>query len=292
MAKKFNYFFILGFFLFIGYSAIHFEKPVPVQLYANNFKHLVCKELNRAKSSIDLVTYGLSDPEILALLDKKKTAGLHVSALCDARSSPRHPLLTRVKKSGLNHAKIAIIDDHLTYLGSANFTSTSLELHHNCMLGIDSKEVAQFYKQAIKNTIGGHLSWKNLDLYMLPEKTALNAVLQLLDEAKDTIQVAMFTLSHPKIIEKLEHAQKRGVNVKVIIDRYTKQPKTELSLCHAEGPALLHHKWALIDHKHLIVGSTNWTKAGFTKNFEAFAILRDLSDCELKTCKMLWKTLI
>lgn len=200
-------------------------------------------------------------------------------------------MTTRIKKSGLNHAKIAIIDNHLTYLGSANFTTTSLEMHHNCVLGIDSEKVAVFFKQMIDEKTGGHLAWENLDLYMLPEKTALDSILQLLDGASHSIKVAMFTLSHPKIISSLENALSRGVHVELYIDRYTRQPKTKLEICHTKGPGLLHHKWALIDDQHLVIGSSNWTKAAFTKNREAFAIIRYLSQKQLSDCRILWKQL-
>ncbi|MCB1108694.1 MAG: hypothetical protein KDK44_03480 [Chlamydiia bacterium] len=238
-----------------------------------------------------MITYGLSDPEILKLLDSKKNQGLDVFALCDQRSTPKHPGITRIKKPGLNHAKIAVVDDHLSLFGSANLTTTSLELHHNCVMGIESESVATFFKSSITNQTNGALSWQNLQLWMLPDKTAFFALLDLIDQAEKSIKVAMFTLSHPELIEALEKAQQRGVTVNLYLDRYTRQPHTKLSINHTKGPGLLHHKWALVDDRHLAMGSANWTKAAFTKNREVLVIIRNLPPAQVRVCQKLWNDL-
>ncbi|MGH2611481.1 MAG: phospholipase D-like domain-containing protein, partial [Rhabdochlamydiaceae bacterium] len=45
----------------------------------------------------------------------------------------------------------------------------------------------------------------------------------------------------------------------------------------SSGLPLLHHKWAYIDHKELILGSTNWTEAAFRKNEDVLLFLKPLS---------------
>ena len=247
-------------------------------------KRILCKALKSATSSITLISYGITDPTILKLLEAKKQAGMDIFALCDKRSSINHPLLTVIKKSGLTHAKILTIDDHLTFLGSANLTLPSLEMHENFLISIQSKPLTKTLKEMIEQNKTGHIEDNNIHLWLLPCKEALKALIREIDEAKSSIELCLFTLSHPQLIQALEQASTRGVSVNIFLDRYTKSPKTTLNIRKSRGPELLHHKWALIDSKTLVCGSVNWTQAGFSKNREILAIIKTLPTHLVKKC--------
>jgi phosphatidylserine/phosphatidylglycerophosphate/cardiolipin synthase-like enzyme len=44
----------------------------------------------------------------------------------------------------------------------------------------------------------------------------------------------------------------------------------------SQGQQLLHHKWMLADDL-LVLGSANWTKAGFSANQDFFVVFRSLT---------------
>lgn len=252
------------------------------------------RAIKGAKSSIALQIYDLTDPSILELLEAKKREGLEVTIFHDKhghlpKALEGHP----VKCRGLMHRKILIIDEELILLGTANFTTQSLKMHDNLVLGLWHPELAQFLKKE-----RGAFKSADLSAYLLPDEEALRALGSCIDSAAKTIQVAIFTLTHQELVGKLAQAQKRGVSVSVAVDRYTAMgasKKAILQLQNAgaevllnQGSQLLHHKWALIDGKTLAMGSANWTAAAFGKNQDCLLILENLMPGHQKVIKNLW----
>jgi len=109
-----------------------------------------------------------------------------------------------------------------------------------------------------------------------------NEIISLLDNAKTEIKIEMFEFSYKPIKESLARAKNRGVDVKVILDRQSSQNKDTFDFLEKNGmyvkwaPSkfnLLHSKFAIIDKKTVLVGSTNWSKNGMQKNREASVII-------------------
>ena len=233
------------------------------------------------------MAYGFSDPHILKIIRAKREAGVEIHTLCDARGSLKHPDINRVKGTGLMHTKLAVVDKTLVLLGSANLTPTSLEMHHNCVLGIDSAELAAFFRSDQKIFVD-----QRFKVWRLPEPSALPVLIETIDQAQHSVKAALFNLTHPELIAALGRAQDRGVMVTVILDRYTRNSRLDPSihLRKSSGPELMHNKWALIDDDALIIGSANWTKAAFSKNREILAMIK-LNSKQQATCKRIWATL-
>jgi len=139
--------------------------------------------------------------------------------------------------------------------------------------------------------------------FFLPdfEKKALEALCDSLDQAQETIVCALFTLTHPLLIEKLIAAKKRGVHVFLAIDRNAAHGSSRkalerlkeagISILKGTNNTLLHHKWAWIDQRTFIVGSANWTQAAFEKNQDFILVLNHLHKKEQKALNRLWKRL-
>ncbi len=249
--------------------------------------------MQNANTSISLQIYELSDPAILSLLKKKHREGVDVKIFHDKkRTLPKELPAYPVKTRGLMHRKILVIDEALVLLGTANFTTQSLKMHDNLILGLWHPELAT--KLEGNFAVGS----MRIGCYLLPNVEAIKALEKCLEDARQSIQVAMFTLTHPSLVGKLAEAQKRGVTVSVAIDRYTamgasRKAVEQLQAAGAEillnrGSQLLHHKWALIDSKTLVLGSANWTAAAFAKNQDCLLILENLPSSERKVIKKIW----
>ena len=140
-------------------------------------------------------------------------------------------------------------------------------------------------------------------IWMLPDKTgeALEQLIEAIRGAKKSIHIAMFTLTHPRLVDALIEAFRRGVAVKCALDYYTGQGASlkegtrlhdaGIPLYMSLGQQLLHHKWADIDHEMLILGSANWTRAAFAHNMDCFMMLHPLNVQEKKKLCMVWKTI-
>ena len=293
MAKKFRAYAALIIFGAGLFGLLFFLSvpPLPAdgecKFYDRKLKVLFCRALKEAEKSIDMITFGLTDRDVLRILEKKAEI---VHAIADKRSTPKHPLIERRKKSGLTHAKVTLIDGELVLIGSANTTTSSLEMHRNFVMASRSKPLCAFLKRAcFDEELQGRYKIEGLEVWLTPDKRTPQRIIELIDGAKSRVQVIMFTLTHPEILDALQRAKGRGVRVELICDRYCKRPDIEHK--KGVGGALIHHKWAVIDESTLICGSANWTKGAFARNRDILLIMKNLDAGKQRFCQRLWKSI-
>jgi cardiolipin synthase len=302
-------------FVFFLYKAVTPELPTashPCVFYATpcrqDLKLTLSEAIRSAKHSIFASFYGVTDREIIATLAQKAHSGVAVSIEYDRTASssfkghfpPTASIYPRRSK-GLMHRKILVIDQAKVFIGSANLTPSSLRHHSNFMIGLYSTPFARFLSNPPVNYFS--LEVLNAEMWLLPdtEQQALKRLLQLIQSATTSIQIAMFTLTHPQIVEALDAAMQRGVKVSLIVDFYSARGASKKSVdmlqkmgarIHlSQGPELFHHKWAIIDASVFAMGSANWTKAAFTKNEDFLFILSSLTNDQKKYLADLWEIL-
>lgn len=254
------------------YSSLVPPTSEKIQFYStescDDLKFLIGREIRKAKESIHLASFGLSDPEIETLLQTKEENGIKIEILADG---------SKRLGSGIMHRKVIAVDRELLLLGSTNLTLFSLEIHRNLVVAIRSREL---FTALLENT---PLHTDDFSYYPLPEMAgvALSHFIQTIDQAKSRIFAAIYTFTHPEILNAFIRAKERGVDVRVYLDRsMSRGASKELArkLLANNIPVktnlrdgLLHYKCALIDNTFLF-GSANWTKAAFAKNQEYLII--------------------
>lgn len=297
----------LGFFsnwLATRATAVEFPSSKTALLYSNQTGtdlHLLFLEaLSKAKQSIFLEMYAVTDPSIVKLLAAKRSNGIKVLIHTDKKASPgiKKKLPATVHEGrGLMHRKVVVIDGELVLLGSTNFTTASLRMHDNIVYATKNPDLANFFQ-----TSGPpwHYTSQDLSVWKLPEsgKSALDAACNLLSSAKRTIKVAMFTFTHMKLAAALVDAKNRGVDVQVALDHYTKEGSSKavaqflsangIAVMLSQGVQLLHHKWVWIDEEILLAGSANWTQSAFLKNKDLLFMLMLTDDLKEKM-RQLWE---
>ena len=124
------------------------DSTQPPRFYSNqtqqDLRLTLVDAIRKAKSSIHLVMFGLSDPAIMAALSRKEiplTVYYDPSASPNLFSSLSNAELHPVRGHGLMHQKILILDKETIFLGSANMTTASLTMHDNLVIGLDRKSV-------------------------------------------------------------------------------------------------------------------------------------------------------
>lgn len=297
------------------------EQSAPIRLYSNqagdDLRRTFTQAILGANESITCIIYSLTDEEIIAAFRKKAEEGVSVLIIADPvatqdaaeKLGPKVDLVPRRQK-GLMHNKLLVVDHKISWLGSANFTRDSLSLHANIVMGISSPVIASAIEDKAKSlSIKGHKIQplilatpdQTLELSFLPDDTkALHKVLSQIKSAQKTIKVAMFTFTHPELVEGLVAAHKRGVDVEVVIDsdssrktsskafeRFTNE---KMKVFASKRVGLLHEKMAIIDDNTLIMGSANWTRAAFGTNSENLCILSDLTSDQRSMLKEFWAT--
>lgn len=292
----------------------------PVELYSNqtndDLTELYRQAIASANSTITLSIYGLTDETIIQALSAKCKEGVSVHIVCDAKASrgisKRLPGATIVRRfgKGLMHQKILIVDQSLIWLGSANLTHSSLNLHGNLVFGMNHPPLARaltlraksmddegaFIPLLHQETTAGN---QQLELWVLPDdQKAVKRMVALFRAAKKSIRVAMFTWTRTDFTQELSTAAKRGVKVEAVIDRnqgrgtgaeiVSMLEKEGIPVGLSNGQGLLHHKFVYIDETLLVNGSANWTKAAFQENDDYFAVIYPLTLKQQQKMNHLW----
>ncbi|WP_010501429.1 phospholipase D-like domain-containing protein [Paenibacillus elgii] len=115
-----------------------------------------------------------------------------------------------------------------------------------------------------------------------PEK----ALIDVINSAKETLDVAIYSITHPDIVAAIRDAKKRGVAVRVITDKTQSEGKAQGEALKILGSAgipmkinnhsgLMHLKVTIADKKVVTTGSFNYSKAASTKNDEVLVVIRD-----------------
>jgi phosphatidylserine/phosphatidylglycerophosphate/cardiolipin synthase-like enzyme len=255
---------------------------------------LYTKAIGASKESLILSIFSLTDQDMIDQL-KAVSVYLPLKIHYDPKYSKNlkniflPPVELKAKsKCRLMHHKILIIDKNLVFIGSSNLTPSSLLYHNNIVLGIHSPPLAEWLSLHIEEESVSFTTFCKealLSVYLMPDKKkeALTHLIKEIDQAKSSIQVALFSLTHPEIIGAFERAIARGVLVSILIDKTAMHSKiAHLPLSEYRGMELMHQKCCLIDNQTVILGSVNWTNAGFKYNKDILLIIKNLNTKELK----------
>ncbi|MGG0754305.1 phospholipase D family protein [Brevibacillus laterosporus] len=115
-----------------------------------------------------------------------------------------------------------------------------------------------------------------------PEKMLINVI----NSATSTLDIAIYSLTHPDIVKAIKDTRARGVSVRIITDEQQSGGKTQkeaLKFLSGAGipikinkhSGLQHLKVTLADGKIATTGSFNYSKAASTKNDEVLMVLYD-----------------
>ncbi len=284
----------------------------PFLLYTNqerlDLKRNFIKAFSKAQDEIIISVYSFTDKDVIQALNKKAELGLRIYIGVDRKQhrslskklSSKIELRTRPQK-GLMHEKIFLVDDTV-YVGSSNLTTTSLRMHDNLMVGLFNPPLKRALKNyLVEDTPFSTFNQEGLEFYSLPSKIALMRIVALIEESKKSLDIALFTFTHPLIAKAVIQAHLRGVKVRVLFDylshkgasRFIVESLREanIPIFHNRGMQLMHHKMALIDQDVLVIGSTNWTKSAFTRNQDDLLILSSLKKSETKKIRKIFRHL-
>ncbi len=130
-----------------------------------------------------------------------------------------------------------------------------------------------------------------------PESQCTPGIVDAINSAKSSIFVQAYSFTSAPIANALVAAKKRGVDVRVIIDKRTEETKGAKVKTLLTGnvpvlidvvPGIAHNKVMIIDDAYVLTGSFNFTQAADTRNVENILLLQDPELAKLY--KNNWKT--
>lgn len=294
----------------------------PAYLYSaqthNDLQHTLRGAILDAKKSVLLIIYTLTDKQIIDALNQKANEGLDIRIIYDGKECPflerkLHPQIKVLKRfgDGRMHLKILLVDSEQVWIGSSNMTADSLRMYGNLITGLVNPALGEFIlakslimKEEGKQEALTHREFLQenqlLEMWFLPDDNqAAKRIIQLINSAKKTVQVAMFTFTRHDFAEALIAAGKRGVKVELAMDHYSGNgaclrtvkylQNHGIPVFFSQGSPLFHYKMMIIDDSILVNGSANWTKAAFTENDDCFIVLHSLTLQQSQQLTDLWK---
>lgn len=271
---------------------------------AGELKDGLLKLIGSARRSIDAAIYSVGDGEVISALKEACDRGVALRMVTEAEEyqgqlADLDCLALRLDRNErLMHAKFMIIDHEVVWTGSANWTARSFYFNANTALEIWDRDLARAYEQEFTQMfragrygrakednnqeefqIAGVAAWA----YFAPSDGPRRVLLQLIGEAEEQIEIAMFYYTDDLLHKALVDALARGVELRAVWDfrGWENLRISEMDELLARGvgvidanPGLVHDKYAIIDGKIVITGSANWSRSGMSYNDEDLLVLR------------------
>ncbi|MCP4290561.1 MAG: endonuclease [bacterium] len=151
----------------------------------------------------------------------------------------------------------------------------------------NSKEVLTWVQETLKSVEPREKKTSSkLEVFFGPDKTIRTEILHQINITKKSIDICVFNITEDEYYDALIRAKKdRGVIIRVITDdekvddsygndsRKLKENGILVKVDSSEQH--MHHKFAVFDGRALVSGSTNWTHAGWKRNYENIIVSDD-----------------
>ncbi|WP_423127451.1 phospholipase D-like domain-containing protein [Gaoshiqia sp. Z1-71] len=137
-------------------------------------------------------------------------------------------------------------------------------------------------------------------VYFSPGTDILEIISDLLDQAKTSLDLCVFTITDSRLAEHILNAARRGVFIRIITDdRKTFDHGSAILNLNRAGISVkidhsqyhMHHKFGIIDKRIAFTGSFNWTYTASKHNQENLLVTSkyDITQQYLEEFEQLWK---
>jgi phosphatidylserine/phosphatidylglycerophosphate/cardiolipin synthase-like enzyme len=250
--------------------------------------------------------------EVRDLLVAKDQAGLDVHVVLDSKQQdlPYNTMAAELRQAGVTvtevdntsaadatmHNKFTVIDGRRVLTGSANYSTTALNISDEDLVTFDDAALAGRFELEFSELVAGtdvasvpYPSGARLEAWMGPEDGLYDHVVAALDGAQTSALCAMFTMNTAVLVQALIDAHDRGVTVVVVLDADQATDAgadADETLIAAGVPVILadntgsayaemHSKFLVVDHQLVLMGSYNWTNLGSYFNDESILRIDD-----------------
>ncbi len=293
-------------------------------------------EINNAQNRIFFAIYGIHNQDkIVNALMQAKERGVEIKWVTDYSygDTDYYPdtrkleeILTDFKddysdnktfSSKLMHNKFFIFDENKVFTGSSNVTQTDLTgFNANYAVLINSKEIADIYTEEFNQMYSGKFhnqkerfehspitfsDGTQISVFFSPnDKIITKQLIPLIDEAKNSIDISIFCITHKKLKEALISAHNRGVKIRIINDAtnasnmhsiHQDLRKSGISVKTENYAGKNHSKVMIVDDLYSVIGSMNFTSSGENYNDENVLIIKSsyLAKEMTKSFNLTWR---
>ncbi len=309
--------------VYFNQSVDNSVSPITDAQTSANLDDTICSLIDSAIISLDIAVWDNGSSKIVTALNNAYNRGVQVRYISSTNSSnsalsglnSNIPILKRnaTLSSHVMHNKFIIIDNQKLLTGSMNFGTGSMFDDYNNIVIITDTGLAQNYTiefnemwgstGSLPNTSNSKfgpdktdntthnftVSGTNIESYFSPTDNTTSKIVNAINTADYTLDIAMFTFINNDIGDAVIAAKNRGVNVRCIIENinyfgseYNSLVSNGINvLSHSNLPNDLHHKYCIIDAAKadsdpiVVTGSHNWTNSAEDDYDENTLIIHD-----------------
>ncbi len=183
------------------------------------------------------------------------------------------------------------------------YLSQAFELAREVVSRRQDRRLLEWLHEVVKMLLGGSAPASTGDLAeccFAPQDDCAERLRQLIEGARRSLDVSVFTITDNRLSGALLAAHDRGVRVRILTDDekaldrgsdIRRLSEAGIALRTDRSADLMHHKFALVDRRLLVTGSYNWTRSASHSNYENFLITDDprLAGPFMEEFERLWK---
>ena len=284
--------------LLIGCTNIPYETSIEPQIYfcpRDNCSSILIQLINQSTSSVHCALYDLNLIPILTTLRKKaEHIDIDVQVLLESsKLNPQDDFIKYDYDKQQMHNKFCIFDSQIILTGSFNPTTNGNTKNNNNIIVIKSTTLSKNYESEFQELYHNKksktpyptifLNNQRIETYFCPEDNCKNQVLQILNNANQSIHFMLFYLTDKDITNSIINKHQQGLIIKGIMEKkninkwstFNKLKESGINLIQDKNKANLHHKVFIIDNKTVITGSYNPTTNGNKVNDENILIIHN-----------------
>jgi phosphatidylserine/phosphatidylglycerophosphate/cardiolipin synthase-like enzyme len=290
---------------------VRFTRPggIGPQLLRGGPEEALVDAIDAADVSVGMAIYDLDLENVRDALLQAHDRGLAVRLVVESDNldSPAlHDLIAAgipVVADGrppLMHDKFTVIDGGEVWTGSMNYTINDAYFNDNNLIRLQDPAVAQAYAAELDEmflesrfgalsaapveALGLDRAAGPLEVYFAPEDGAGRRIVELIDEARQSVAFLAFALTSEEIAGALGAKAAEGVEVRGVMDagqsgnlgsRYVELLEAGVDVRLDGNPDRMHHKVIVIDGGIVISGSYNFSRSAETQNDENLIVLHD-----------------
>ncbi|MCM8815417.1 MAG: phospholipase D-like domain-containing protein [Candidatus Omnitrophica bacterium] len=278
---------------------------------SDKIDRIIIKKLQQAKRSVYIASYTFNWKQGYDILEKLSKSGKDVKILLNFLPYQNFNVTENLqvkkwgKKSCALHSKFMVIDEKYVFVGSANFTESSMKWDSNNILLINDQTTARFFAENFlslwSNSIiskGQLLINDSIEIYFSPVSDCVSIVKNEIKKAKESLKFVMFTFTSDEIGGEICRSGIKGIKVYGIFEgsqnpfsnEYNVMKKIDLLKVKKDCFVnIIHDKFLIIDQDTAITGSFNYTEAA-KKNIETLIVIKrqDIVSRFLKRWRFLW----
>jgi len=264
--------------------------------------------IDQARLSIDVAAYSISLNSVRFALINAHKRGVQVRMVMEStnmdRSDPQALIEAGIpivgdNMDGLMHNKFMVIDKSEVWLGSMNFTDSGTYDDNNNMMRIHSTKIAEDYSVEFKEMFEDHkfgpdvvrqtpnptvtIDDTRIDIYFSPDDGVINALVNLLNSAKESIYFLTFSFTSNELGDIIREKDEAGLTVAGVMDeeQISSNQGTEYDPFKQAGidvridgnAGQMHHKVFIVDEKIVVLGSYNFSQNAEVRNDENLIIV-------------------